>query len=408
MNVVAIAELTIVVACISLSCAGSIGDNGAFAGASWIGENGETETEWSYNEAKRNRGVAGAKGRHWGEIKSPLPKHCPRFRKTFALRSGSVAKAHLCVAGMGFYELWVNGRKADPSRVLAPGVTSRDRVLADRYDVSALLRPGEMNTIGLWLAPGYSDDFSRFSKWVWMAPKRAILKLDVQFVDGGRMSVATDSTWEITPKSPIRFASIYHGEIYDAAQEDFSWATPHGKNEGWRAVSVFQNGPPVVFVDAPPVRMSDPRPPEKIVETEPGVFTVDFGQNRAGFVSINVRGPKGSRIKVRTSELIGENGKIDPWTNYGATSTDELILAGTGDFEEYVPRFTYHGFRYVEIRGWPGRPQKENLMAWAVHADVKCASTFRCSDETLMKLHNAASWSMLSHFMSYPSDCCNR
>ncbi|MCR5839445.1 MAG: glycoside hydrolase family 78 protein [Kiritimatiellae bacterium] len=405
---VAITALAAVVACAPFAYAGTIEDKEAFAGASWIGENGETEMAWSYNEAKRSRGIVGAKGRHWEEIRSPLPKRCPRFRKTFSLGPEPVVKAQVFVTGLGFYELWVNGRKADPFRVLAPGVTSRDRVLADRYDVAALLRPGERNTVGIWLAPGYSDDFSRFSKWVWLAPKRAILKLDVELADGSRTAVVTDSTWETTPESPILSASIYHGEIYDAAREDPAWATPGGRKEGWRAVSVFPNGPHALFFDAPPVRMSDPRPPEKIVETAPGVFTVDFGQNRAGFVSVKVRGPKGTCIQVKTSELLGMDGKIDPWTNYGAKSTDEFILAGTGDVEEYVPRFTYHGFRYAEIRGWPGRPQKDDLVAWAVHADLKCASSFRCSDETLTKLHNAAKWSMLSNFMSYPSDCCMR
>ena len=397
-----------IVACVSLACDAGMGEGNPFAGASWIGENGEKETAWRYEEAKRCRGVSGKKVRVWGEISNPLPKHCPRFRKTFSLGPGPIAKAQVFVTGLGFYELWVNGRKADPLRVLAPGVTSQERVLADKYDVARLLRPGEKNTIGIWLAPGYSDDFSRFSKWVWMAPKRAILKLDVEYADGGRTSVATDGTWETTPESPILYASIYHGEVYDAAREDNAWATPNGKADGWRAATVFPDGPQTLFFDAPPVRMSDPRPPEKIVETAPGVFTVDFGQNRAGFVAIRAKGPKGTRIRVKTSELLGADGKIDPWTNSGAKSTDEFVLAGTGDVEEYVPRFTYHGFRYAEITGWPGRPKKEDLAAWAVHADVKGASSFRCSDETLMKLYNAARWSMLSNFMSYPSDCCMR
>lgn len=382
-------------------------DGNGFHGAAWIGEADEKEMSWREEDAKRCRGITGAKGHEWIGLTSPLPKHCPRFRKTFALGAATVSKAVASVSGMGFYELWINGRKADPMRVLAPGMTSGDRVLADRYDVTALLRPGRENTIGLWLAPGYSDDFTRYG-WYWLAPKRAILALAVETVDGGKTTVVTDGTWETTPESPILSASIYHGEIYDAAKEDAAWCMPSGKKDGWRAVTVFPDGPPLRFNGAPPVRMSDPRQPDKIVETAPGVFTVDFGQNRAGFVALRAKGPKGTKIKVRTSELLGSDGKIDPWTNGKARSTDEFTLAGTGVVEEYVPRFTYHGFRYAEITGWPGHLAKEDVTAWAVHADVKAASTFRCSDATLMKLHDAARWSMLSNFMSYPTDCCMR
>ena len=244
------------IALVGLTSVAQAADGDAFAGASWIGEAGEKEMTWRSAEAKACRGITGARGHFWTGFTSPLPKHCPRFRKTFALGPESIKKAVVRVTGMGFYELWVNGRKADPLRVLAPGATSRERVLADRYDVAALLRPGTENTIGLWLVPGYSDDFSSCSHWTWLAPKRAILKLEVEAAGGRRTVVATDGTWESTPESPIVSASIYHGELYDAAKEDAAWATPRGKKDGWRAVTVFPDGPPTVFYDAPPVRIT--------------------------------------------------------------------------------------------------------------------------------------------------------
>ena len=380
----------------------------AFAGASWIGESGASETEWRRDQALVNRGIEGKEGRAWRKLASPLPKRCPRFRKTFALGPGPISRAEVRVSGMGFYELWVNGRKADPLRVLAPGVTGGGRVLADCYDVASLLEPGADNTLGLWLAPGYSDDFSCFCEWTWLAPVRAILSLEVETEGGAKTRVLTDGSWETTCESPILSASIYHGETYDAALEDREWATPRGARKGWSPATAFPDGPQTLLIDAPPVRMSDPRHPVSLVETSPGVFTADFGQNRAGFVAVRAKGPRGTRIRIRTSELAGAGGKIDPWTNYNARSTDEFILAGTGGVEEYVPRFTYHGFRYAEITGWPGRPSVEDITGWAVHADVKPAGSFRCSDETLMRLDNAAKWSMLSNFMSYPTDCCMR
>lgn len=160
--------------------------------------------------------------------------------------------------------------------------------------------------------------------------------------------------------------------------------------------------------DAPPVRISDPRRPVKIVETRPDVFTVDFGQNRAGFVQVRAKGEKGTKIRIHTSELLGKDGAIDPWTNGIAESTDEFILAGTGAVEEFRPRFTYHGFRFAEITGWPGRPTADDLVAWAVHADVEPVGSFACDDEVLNKYVNAANWSMRSNFVSFPTDCCMR
>ena len=154
--------------------------------------------------------------------------------------------------------------------------------------------------------------------------------------------------------------------------------------------------------------MLDPRRPVKITETKPGVFVADFGQNRAGFVQIRAKGATGTKIRVHTSELIGEDGNIDPWSNGIAESTDEFVLAGTGAVEEMAPRFTYHGFQYAEITGWPGRPTADDLTSWAVHADVEQTGSFTCDNEGLNKYVNAANWSMRSNFMSYPTDCCMR
>lgn len=338
-----------------------------------------------------------------------LPKSCPRFRKSFTLASKPIRHAFATACGFGFYELWLNGCKVDPTRVLAPGMSGTDnRALFDTYDVTEQLRAGA-NTVGFWLAAGYSDDFSRYG-WHWLKPKSARLHLAVTYVDGSRDVVTTDDTWTYNPESEIARASIYGGETVDAAKADAAWCTTKGAMAGWRPMTVRGEDWSARLVpnDAPPVRMSDPRRPVRITETKSGVFTVDFGQNRAGFVEVRVKGPKGTKIRLRTSELVGGNGAIDPWTNGIAESTDEFILAGTGAVETFVPRFTYHGFQYVEVTGWPGRPTADDLTAWAVHADVEPTCRFRCSDDTLNKLDNAARWSMLSNFMSYPTDCCMR
>lgn len=339
-----------------------------------------------------------------------LPKNAPRVRKTFRLRGRPVKHAFASACGWGFYELWINGRKADPTRVLAPGMTDPARAsLFDTYDVAPLLKSGVANTVGFWLAPGYSDDFSRYA-WHWLAPRRGILHLAIVYDDGTRDVVVTDGSWETTQASEVVRASIYHGETVDATRADAAWCTPAGTRDGWRPAHVWpaNEAGPLRANDAPPVRMFDPRRPVSVAEIRPGVFVADFGQNRAGFVQVRAKGPRGTRIRVRTSELLGADGGIDPWTNGIAESTDEFVLAGTGAVEELVPRFTYHGFQFIEITGWPGRPTADDLVGWAVSADVERTGSFVCDNEGLNKYVNAADWSMRSNFVSYPTDCCMR
>ena len=375
-------------------------------GARWIGENGEEEMTWRNPEARKARGITDMKG-HKFILSNPLPKNCLRLRKSFEVPAKKIAKAELTVNGLGFYELWMNGAKVDPSRVLSPANGGSRRTFADFYDLASFVKSGKTNTIALWLSPGYSDDFSRFG-WVWLAPKRAIALLKITFEDGSVEKIVTDESWQSTTDGPILSASIYHGEVYDARKNDPLWALPKGSRCEWKSVTVFPDGPALDDQPTVPLRLSDPRKPVKIVKHDDGKWTVDFGQNRAGVIRIRAQGPAGTHIKMHTSEILGKNGRIDPWTNRGIGSTDEFILAGTGKVEEYTPRFTYHGFQYAEISGYPGELTADDLESLAIHADLRPTSRFSCSNPFLMKLHNAANWSMLSNLVSYPTDCCMR
>lgn len=333
-----------------------------------------------------------------------FPKNCPRFRRGFTLPQKQIRHAFASVCGLGFYELYLNGKKTNAA-LLAPANTSyQKRLLFDTIDVKEFLQAGQ-NKIGIWLAPGYSDDYSQWG-WKWECAKRAILHLAITFEDGTRQTIVTDPEWEYTDKSPLTYASLYHGEIYDASLRNPQWVSPSAPSTGWRPVAILPSqGIPLQPNDMPPVLASDPRKPIQIAEPEPGVYVADFGQNRAGWTQIRAKGPKGTKITLQHSELIGKDGLIDPWTNRKAKATDTFILAGTGDWETYTPRFTYHGFRYVQITGYPGEPTADDITGFAVHADLEPAGSFRCSEETLNRLYNAAKWSMLSNLQTIPTDC---
>jgi len=336
--------------------------------------------------------------------RQPLPKSCPRLRKAFTLDK-SVRRATVSVCGLGFYELYLNGRKAG-DRVLAPPNTPYgQRLLFDTLDVTPFVQPGA-NAIGIWLAPGYSDDYSRWG-WKWEVPKRAIAQLDVVYQDGTTTRIATDASWLYGP-SPLTFASLYDGEVFDAALEDPLWSAASFASTGWGPVRVWTpTGARLLPDTMPPVRVVQVIRPVAISEPQPGVFVADMGQNFAGWVRLRARGPRGTRVVLRHSELLGPDGLLDPWTNRRAKATDMFILRGEG-LETYEPRFTYHGFCFVEITGYPGRPTADDVVGCAVGSDVKPTGTFRSSDTTLNRLGNNCRWSMRSNLMGIPTDCCMR
>lgn len=341
-----------------------------------------------------------------------LPKNCPRFRKTFAC-DREVVSAIASVSARGFHELWINGEAADRRRTLVGARLSGKVWMFETYDVTRFVKRGG-NTIGLWLAPGYSDDFSRYGER-WLKPKQALARLDICYADGSREAVVTDGTWEFAERSPVVQTSIYHGEKIDNGLADPAWCRPDGSQADWRPVQVVGSsiaagtgGVKLRSNDMPPIRRWDPRHPVRITEPKPGLFVADFGQNRAGVVEARVKGPKGTCVRLRASELVDRAGMIDRWTLGEARSADEFVLAGTGEVESFLPRFTYHGFQFVEISGWPGRPKPEDLTGWAVGADLEETSSFSCSNAGLEWLHTAAYWSMRSNLMSYPTDCCQR
>jgi len=334
----------------------------------------------------------------------PLPKDCPRLRKTFTLEK-PVRRATAAVCGLGFYELYLNGAKAD-GRVLAPPNTPySQRLLFDTIDVTPLVKQGA-NAVGLWLAAGYSDDYSQWG-WKWESSKRAILQLDVVYEDGTTASVVSDESWKVGA-SPLTFASLYDGEVYDAALETPGWSEASFSAEGWNPVRVLAPTSAKFLPNVmPPLRVVQTIRPARVSEPKPGVFVFDMGQNFAGWVRLRAHGPRGTRITLRHSELLGGDGMIDPWTNRRAKATDSFLLAGA-DSETYEPRFTYHGFRFVEVTGYPGQPTLDDITGCVVHADVQPAGTFVTSDATLNQIHSNCLWSMRSNLMSIPTDCCMR
>ncbi|MFP4974607.1 family 78 glycoside hydrolase catalytic domain [Paenibacillus sp. CN-4] len=335
---------------------------------------------------------------------SPVPADSPLFRRTFELPEGAVS-AHLSVYAIGWYELRVNGSKAD-DRVLAPANTPYGRrLLYDSYEISGLLDKGT-NTLAVWLGNGYGPNYSRWG-WKWNRDKAFILQLDIELTSGEQIRVVSDESWKTGP-GPLLANDIYDGEVYDGRLVPDGWdQAGFSQEKNWQPAVLAE--PPAGSLEAngqPPVRTWTPLEPVQTIRVDTRTEVYDFGQNLAGWVRLQVKGEPGSRIRLRYSELTDAEGRLDSWTNRNARAADLYILRG-GQTETYEPRFTYHGFRYVEAEV-TGTAVIEAIRAVPVHADVPETGIFRSSDDLLGRIQSNLRWSILNNLVSIPTDCCQR
>lgn len=353
----------------------------------------------------------------------PLPVDAPLFRRSFEL-SSKPTDARLRVYALGWYELSLNGRKIG-DRVLAPANSPYEqRLLFDTYEgeeLLELLREGT-NVWGAMLGGGYNFNYSRWG-WKWKRDKAWIAQLDLTLADGSILTVGTDEFWSTAP-GPLLMHDIYDGETFDARLLPDRWNEPFSEEAsasenaggasapfpdpaGWRSAVRAPAPEGASEPNAqPPIRAHEPLRPICAYQPEPGVTVYDFGQNTAGWARIRIRGQAGDRIALTYSELIDEQGRIDPWTNRNASARDVYVLRGEGE-ECYEPRFTYHGFRYAEVRASESI-RMIGIEAVPVHADVQTSGTFRSSDPLLEQIQDNIRRSILNNLVSIPTDCCQR
>jgi len=334
------------------------------------------------------------------------------FRKEFAV-SKDIKKARAYICGLGYYELRINGKKVG-DHVLDPGWTDYEKkVLYVTYDITGYLKKGK-NAIGVMLGNGrYSPSDETVKKSGLRLKKYArspvlILQIYIDFSDGSDMEVMTDDTWRTT-KGPVMSDDIYDGEIYDARLEKSGWDYPDYDDSNWDVATIADppKGKLVSQAGFPPVKVIKRIQPREITSPAPDVYVYDFGQNFTGWVRLYVSGPRGTRVNLRYAELIDSDGMINTTPNREARATDTYILKGE-EKEVYEPRFTYHGFRYVEVTGFPGTPTLDNLEGCVVHSAVESAGSFICSNQLINKIHQNIIWGQLSNLMSIPTDCPQR
>lgn len=330
------------------------------------------------------------------------------LRKSFVV-DRPLRRARAYVTGLGYYELTCNGQRVG-DRVLAPAKSNyRKWVLYDTYAMDLHLRPGT-NVLGLHLGNGW---FNPDPKWwepyrmQWFGSKRALLQLHLDYADGTAAIVTSDDSWQTAP-GPVLSSCVFDGEVYDATQAPADWDRPGFDEVGWRRANVVEPpGGVLVSHLMPPIQVVERRQPVALTQPKPGQHVFDLGQNFAGWVRVAVSGPRGTRLTLRYAEDLLADGTLDVKSNERALATDVYVMKGEGR-EVYEPRFTFHGFRYVEVTGWPGVPRLEDLEGCVVHTACEMPGEFVCDNELINRIHRATRWAQRSNLMGYPMDCPQR
>ena len=349
----------------------------------------------------------------------------PLLRSQFVLER-ELEEAHAFVCGLGYYEMYLNGEKVG-DQLLDPGTTDYGkRLLYETYDVTSQLREGE-NAVGATLGNGWycppeqNEEDSPLPLRRYGERPQLLLQLNLRFADGERRIVGSDNSWKCS-SGPIKENSVWNGEIYDAREEREGWTEPSFDTSEWLPVQeAAAPGGKLVSQMMPPIRTEKVLRAESMEKVEgEDAYLFDFGENITGWPMLTVSGEQGKEVRLRTAEATvrdmarmkeeeeeGLPQKIDPRPNRSARATDVYVLKGAKE-ENYEPRFTYHGFRYVQVEGFPGRPAPEDVKARVLHTDVERAGDFSCSEDLFNKIHRNTLRGQLGNLFSIPTDCPQR
>ena len=303
----------------------------------------------------------------------------PMLRGAFAVK-GAVRSARAYVTSLGLYELEINGQRVG-DQLMTPGWTSyRHRLQYQTYDVTRLLRSGA-NAIGATLGDGWYRGYLAWGDKRGLYGERLALlcQLRIEHEDGRVETIVTDGSWK-SATGPIRASDIYMGETYDARLERPGWSATGYDDKDWVPVRVVEPEKRALIAPAgPPVRKIEEVRPVKILKTPAGETVFDMGQNMVGHVRLKVRGPAGTTVTLRHAEVLDKAGNFYTANLRAAKQQVTYVLRGGAD-EVYEPHFTFQGFRYVAVEGWPGEPTLDGLVGVVVHSDMPVTGVFTASN----------------------------
>ncbi len=331
-----------------------------------------------------------------------------RFRKEFTLEK-KIKRARLYATAHGLYELWLN-RKRVGDELFTPGFTSyHKRLQYQVYDVTPLLAKGE-NAVGALLGDGwYRGNFPfKGNRNTYGSHLALLMQLEIIYADGTKEIIVTDDSWKSSNEGPIRASDIYNGETYDARLYDAAWRESGFDDHQWAGVEEKAYPKEILVAsEGLPVKRIEEVVPVEVLVTPQGDTVVDMGQNMVGWVRMKVSGPAGRVIVLRHAEVLDKEGNFYTENLRSAKQTDTLILSGKGE-EVFEPHFTFHGFRYVAVKGYPGGVTTGKLRGIVIHSAFEPTGLFSCSDSLINRLQHNIQWGMKGNFLDVPTDCPQR
>ncbi len=327
------------------------------------------------------------------------------LRKEFNIPS-NITKAKIYITGLGFYECYINGHRVGDD-VFAPTATDYTKhVNYNTYDVSDLLSEGE-NTIGVILGNGRYFSMRSGGVRNFGYPKM-LMQLEVEGKNGEKTTIVSDETWKMTTQGPIKANSEFDGEEYDANLELKGWAANGFNDSNWiQASRVDEPGGKLLAQRNSNIRIMKKLKPVSVTKTSKGTYILDMGQNMVGWLAINLKGEKGKPVKMVFAESLKDNGDLYLDNLRSAKVTDIYTPAANGEFV-WEPRFTYHGFRFVEISGLNYEPQKRDFTGKVIYDKMSDVGTFDSSNTMLNQIFHNAYWGIIGNYRSMPTDCPQR
>ena len=339
----------------------------------------------------------------WGEA-------VPLLRKSFKVEK-KVKRAELSGTALGVCELRLNGEKVGDTHLLPGWTDYRKRVYYHTFDVTDRVLPGENVLGGMPAAGWFASYFAPFGDKGYYGHEAWISSmLQIEYEDGSKETFSTDSSWKGTP-GPISKADLLMGETYDARVEIDGWDAPGFDDSGWHSSILItpEERLPERIEPFPgtPVRTISELPIQSLSEPKPGMYVADLGQNMVGVVRLKVEVPAGTEIVLKHGEMLNLDGTLYTENLRSAKATDRYIAKG-GGIEVWQPRFTFHGFRYVEIHGLPHPPKMDVVTGLVWMSELRETARFECSDEKVNRLFQNILWGFRGNYLEVPTDCPQR
>jgi alpha-L-rhamnosidase len=376
-----------------------------------VWDNNKKTSDWSapasWQMALLEAGDWQAKWISPGYAEDEKMRPSPYFRKTFN-NGKKLASATAYITSHGLYEAFINGKRVG-NYYLTPGWTSYNKRLQYQiYDVLPLLQAGN-NAIGVALGSGWYRGSLAWedNKNIYGKDLGLLFQLNLTYTDGTKETIVSDESWK-SATGAVRYSEIYNGEVFDAREEKKDWATASYNDKDWKNAAL-KTAPATQLIATynEPVTAQERLKPVNILRTPKGEVVVDFGQNMVGFVQLKVRGEKGDSITLSHAEVLDKQGNFYTANLRAAKQQNTFILNGDGE-ETFEPHFTFQGFRYVKVDGFPGELRPDNLSAVVLHSDMKPTGSFTSSHPLVNQLQRNILWGQKGNFVDVPTDCPQR